>query len=308
MTVRLRLLVVGLVASAPIVLASSGAAPLQASAAPEAVPLSAAGPKPGPGCGGERPPKPTGGKYACSFDDDFAGSTLDTSKWMVQETSWSGFHAGTSGCYVNDPDNISVGGGLLNLTSRVEDEAFVCKSPTGDYTTDRTAATVGTAWTFAQTYGRFEFRAKFPDAAAQGVHSALWLYPRDNTYGRWPSSGEIDVAEWFSGKPTHVYPSVHYAGEVFGESTGFDCPVPGASTGYHRYAVEWTPTVMRFLYDGNLCFQHSWTPSAPLVAPQPFDQPFYLVLTQVFGGGWNAITADTPTSATLQVDWVRVWK
>lgn len=305
---RRRLLAAGgATVAALALLASVGVAPTQAAVGSGAS-LDVAAGKPTVGCGGERPFKPGGGRYSCSFEDDFAGSTLDTSKWIVQETAWSGVHLGDRGCYVNDPDNVSVGGGLLRLTSRVEDQPFVCKSPTGDYTTDRTVATVASAGRFAQTYGRFEFRAKFPVASAQGIHSALWLYPQKHTYGSWPSSGEIDVAEWFSGEPSRVYPSVHYAGENLWESTGFNCPMPGATTGYHRYAVEWTPSVMRFLYDGNLCFQHSWTPDAPLVAPQPFDHPFYVVLSQAFGGGWNAITADTPTSATLQVDWVRAWK
>lgn len=259
-------------------------------------------------CGGERPARPGGGRYTCTFEDDFSGTALDRTKWVVQDTSLSGFHAGQSGCYVDDPDNVSVGSGQVFLTSRKEAEPFVCRSPYGDYTTDRTAATIATWGLFTQTYGRFEFRAKLPDTTIQGIHSALWLYPQKFTYGAWPNSGEIDVAEWFSGGAENVYPSVHYAGENPMLSTGYNCPVANSGTRFHRYAVEWTPTSMRFLYDNRVCFTHSWTPAAPLVAPQPFDQPFYVVLTQVFGGGWNAITDQTPTSATSAVDWVRVWK
>lgn len=132
--------------------------------------------------------------------------------------------------------------------------------------------------------------------------------PQKPTYGKWPHSGEIDVAGWFSGSADHVYPSVHYQGEDYRKSTGYDCAVPTAGSAFHTYAVEWTPTVMKFYYDGQLCFSHSWTPDAPLVGAQPFDQPFVLILTQGFGGHWNAMTTETPTTASMHVDWVKAWK
>lgn len=273
-----------------------------------AAPVAAASAVTRTSCGGERPVKPGGGRYTCSFDDDFSGSTLDRSKWVVQSTAVTGISALGSGCYVDDPDNIRVGSGQLFLTARKEDAVFACTGPYGSYNTERTAATIGSYGLFTQTYGRFEFRAKMPNTTIQGIHSALWLYPQKHTYGGWPNSGEVDVAEWFSGAPKNVYPSVHYAGENTALSTGYNCPVASSGTQFHRYAVEWTPTSMRFLYDNKVCFTHSWTPASPLVAPQPFDQPFYVVLTQVFGGRWNAITPETPTSATMAVDWVRVWK
>ena len=261
----------------------------------------------GPTCGGERPKKATGGLYACTFTDDFAGTALDTGNWLTQETWYSGVTTANGGCFVNTPNNISVSGGAVHLTARVEAEPFVCKSPYGDFTTQTTVATIATRSHFAQTYGRFEFRAKFPNTTVAGAHSALWLYPAKLTYGAWPNSGEIDVAEWFSGKYDHVYPSVHYQGEPKPYSSGANCVVPDPWN-YHRYAVEWTTTSMRFLYDGIECFRHSWTPDAPLVAPQPFDKPFYLVLSQGFGASWNAPTDATPKVVTMDVDWARAWR
>jgi beta-glucanase (GH16 family) len=91
-------------------------------------------------------------------------------------------------------------------------------------------------------------------------------------------------------------------------STGSQCAMPTAGTEFHTYAVEWTSTQMRFYYDGQLCFTHTWLSLWGLLAPQPFDHPFYAVLTQLWGSTWNAVNADTPMSATLEVDSVRVWK
>lgn len=280
--------------------------PVKPTPAPEPVKPTPA-PAPVDDCG-PRPAKAGGGYWSCTFLDEFDGATLDRSKWLVQETSFSAMTSENADCYVDSADTLKVEGGTLQLTANRLLEPFTCHSPLGDFESTSTASTITTRDRFTQTYGRFAFRAKMPDTAGiPGPHSALWLYPQDHTYGKWPHSGEIDVAEWFSAAPENVYPSVHYEGETWPESTGFDCPMPTASTDFHTYAVEWTPTVMRFFYDGDLCYSHSWTPSG-LTAPAPFDHPFYLVLTQYWGGQWNAPDERTPASATLTVDWARAWK
>jgi beta-glucanase (GH16 family) len=256
-----------------------------------------------------RPPKPGGGRYTCTFTDDFNGTKLDTTKWTAVKSSDDGFVTGlpvsSPDCYLDRPGNVSVSDGRLRLTSLVEWKPFVCHTPRRDYTTRDSAGSVVSWGKFAQTYGRFEFRAKFPANATTDFDSALWMYPQNPAYGKWPHSGEIDVAEWFGdGLDTNpVFPSLRYAGEDPAKRTGHNCFVPGAGTAFHTYAVDWTPTMMSFYYDNKLCFQHAWTPAAPLVRPKPFDQPFDLVMTQT--GGWNKPVGHT---VTLEVDWVRAWK
>ncbi|UMG91452.1 glycoside hydrolase family 16 protein [Nocardioides sp. TF02-7] len=257
---------------------------------------------------GEQPLKADGTRWQCSFVDDFDGTELDTDKWLVQETWFSGMTTANRDCYVNDPSTVQVADGTLRLSIRRGLEEFECRSPYGNFRTTSTAATVATYQRYSQTYGRFEFRAKFPQhEGIPGTGSGLWLYPQRHTYGAWPQSGEIDVAEWFSGAPERAYPSVHYAGEDRSLSSGYQCLVSDAGTQFHTYAVEWTPTVIEFFYDGQKCFEHEWN-ATDLPAPAPFDHPFYLVLTQAWGAGTNAPNAETPMSATLTVDWVRAWE
>jgi hypothetical protein len=44
-------------------------------------------------------------------------------------------------------------------------------------------------------------------------------------------------------------------------------------------------------------------------SPAPFDQPFFILLTQALGVGTNQFDpATTPLPATTSVDYVRVWK
>jgi beta-glucanase (GH16 family) len=260
-------------------------------------------PSSSPTCGGLRPAKPGGGIYTCTFTDDFNDAKLDSSKWAPALTAENGFSQGRE-CYVGGPNNISVSGGSLHLTSQVEATSFTCKSPYGDFTTSQTAASVLSTGRFSQTYGRFEFRAKFPSTTIPGVDSALWMYPESPAYGAWPNSGEIDVAERFgSTYGDHVFPSLHYAGLGTTLATGLNCVVPNSTSTFRTYAVAWTPTTMYFYYNNQLCYQHSWTPAAPLTAPQPFDKAFDLVMTQT--GGMNAPAG---TSMTMDIDWVRAWK
>jgi beta-glucanase (GH16 family) len=257
---------------------------------------------------GSRPRKASGGHWSCSFHDEFEGTSLDTSKWLVQETWYSGMTTGNKDCFVNNDKTVAVESGVLKLTANRKLAPFTCKSPLGDFTSTSTASTVATWGRFTQVYGRFAFRAKLPPhAGIPGPHSALWLYPQQHTYGPWPKSGEIDVAEWFAAQGSNVYPSVHYEGEDTRLSSGYNCPMPTAGSDYHTYAVEWTTTEMKFFYDDRLCYSHKWTPSN-VDAPQPFDHPFYIVLSQAWGSLWNAPTDSTPTSSTLTVDWVRAWK
>jgi beta-glucanase (GH16 family) len=267
-------------------------------------------PAPRPTCGGDQPRTADGRVYdTCTFTDNFDGDALDESKWMAVDTADYGFTTGwavgSPDCYTTDPSNVSVRDGRLLLSSRVEKKPFTCHTPYGDFKTNETAGSVVSYGRFAQTYGWFEFRAKFPSNATTDFESGLWMYPQDPAYGKWPNSGEIDVANWFGdGYGTNpVFPAVHYAGENPAKSIGWTCVVPGAGTDFHTYAVDWTPTMISVYYDGKKCYEHAWTPNAPLTGSQPFDQAFDLVMTQT-----NGYLRPPGTTVTLEVDWVRAWK
>lgn len=255
---------------------------------------------------GRRRTKADGTRWRCTFADNFDGSELDASKWLAQQTAKTGITNGTEGCYLQSPQAIRVVDGRLRLIARRVDQEFRCESPLGGFRTRLASAAVTTRGRFSQAYGRFAFRANLPRARVAGPHTALWLYPNGHTYGAWPHSGEVDVAEWFSALPRQVFPSVHY---VDGASNvhSSDSSIANVSR-FHSYALEWTPTTMRFYYDGELTYRHAWDPADPLESPQPFDQPFNVVLSQVWGGLWNAPTASTPDVNRLVVDWVQVWE
>jgi beta-glucanase (GH16 family) len=292
--------------AAVAVVISAASIPSLAQAAPRG--------KPTPACGGSLP-KSTGGTWQCTFADEFNGTSLDPSKWLAQRTDTSGYVSGLDACFVDSPNNISVSGGTLNLTARKEPAPFTCGPSSGGFTTQWTSGMV-TTWggRFSQAYGRFEVRAKSPPASIKGLQNSFWLWPVDDQkYGPWPGSGEIDIAETYSQYPDRAVPGVHYYPAVPDPTgsntvTNTSCMLADYAA-FHTYAVEWTLSSLKFIYDGKTCLVDFWNPASPLSRPQPFDQPFFIALTQALGVGTNEFDpATTPLPATTQVDYVRVWK
>ena len=252
--------------------------------------------------------KADGTPWACSYVDNFDGRSLDPSKWVIQQTAVTGFKSGLT-CFTDSSKNIRVSFGKLQLTASTLKGPFVCNSPYGNFTTKYTGGMIGTKTKFSQAYGRFEVRAKYPNVRKPGVHGGFWMLPVDNTYGAWPASGEIDIAEWWSVDPTLAMPSLHFNGRDYNVDSGWDCRVTDPSN-YHTYTVEWLPTGFTFFIDGKPCFTRTPTPDEPLVAPQPFDRPFSMILNMGVGtpSGTNTVSSETPLPATYWVEYAKAWR
>jgi hypothetical protein len=201
----------------------------------------------GPDCG-PTVLKADGTPWACTFADDFDASTLDPSKWMPQLTATSGYHSGQE-CFVDTPENIAVSDGELRLTLAKLKQAFTCTSPSGNYRTQYTSGMVMTYTKFTQAFGRFEFRVKFPGGTRPGLQSSLWMWPEKLDAMRWPYSGEIDIAEWYSKYPDRVIPYVHHWYDWLdrGNVTNNNCLVQDV-TDWHTYTLEWTVDAIEILY------------------------------------------------------------
>lgn len=291
------------------------------STAEPSTPSASAGP-----CGGLQLTKEDGTPWQCTFSDEFSGTQIDTSKWKRQLTidGSSAFKVdGKMACFTGSGDNASVSGGALHLTVREEPAAFSCvqggnKPPV---TTKFTGGGVYSKDLFSQAYGRFTVRAAFPASVQRGLHAALWMWP-DNPlkYGPWPMSGEIDIVEYYLDRPGYVVPHLHFLANPLipknprrgTNSTGnslchFDRPDL-----FHDYTLVWTPQRLAIYYDGTLCmFSYPKALLGGGNSVAPFDQPFFMVLSQALGvsGTSNEYAPGvTELPATTKVDWVRVWK
>jgi len=247
--------------------------------------------------------KPSGGLWRCTFADQFSGSALATDKWTPLTTEATGVT--TPDCRVATPSTIRVSGGTLRLTVLDTGTPFLCRSANGSYLTQYVAGAVSTSRKFSQAFGRFEIRAAMPDVSVPGLHSAIWMWPQETVFGS--LSGEIDINERRSNIADRAVPTVHYRDNGrAGPKTTWNCHIQHPEY-FHSYVLEWTRTTLRFIYDGQACLTHEWHP-AWLSKPEPFNEPYFLILNQDLGVGRNAFDpTTTPLPATMVVDYVRVW-
>jgi beta-glucanase (GH16 family) len=241
------------------------------------------------------------GHWTCTFDDEFNGTSLNTNNWVPQVTASSGYVNGATACYVDNPSTISVSGGYLHLTA-LQVAPFTCGDGSNSFTTSYEAGMVSTNGLFDQTYGAFEVSAKLPPSVVEGLQETMWLYPQTLTYGAWPDSGEIDFAEFYSEYPGLDVPYIHYAdSSTDPNATSYDCLIN--QDAFNTYGVDWTPTSITVMYNGQPCLVDT-----PSTGSEPFNQPFFIALTQALGVGTNAFTPSvTQLPATTEVDWVRAW-
>lgn len=238
--------------------------------------------------------------YRCTFDDEFSGTQLDTSKWVVNTGFVSG-DASAYACTVNDPNYISESGGYLHLTAAQVSTPVPCN---GSPTTTYEAPTVSTWHLFSQQYGHYEIKMRTTATTAPGLQEAVWMWPDDRYNAiNWPTSGEIDVAESYSSYSNLAIPYLHYSatdngGAVPGTNTAWTC---SAQRGvWNTYTVDWTATSITIGVNGTTCLVNT-------SADPAFQKRYILAISQALGAGSNALTSATTLPATTDVDYVRVW-
>ncbi|MFK4264126.1 discoidin domain-containing protein [Streptomyces milbemycinicus] len=260
------------------------------------------------------------GTYQTSFFDDFTGASLDRSKWRVVRTGTEmGSVNGESQAYVDSADNIRTEGGNLILRAKY------CKGCTqaGGGTYDFTSGRIDTNTKFDFTYGRVSARMKLP--VGDGFWPAFWLLGSnvDDPAVSWPSSGETDImenigyADWTS---TALHGPGYSADGNIGARQVY--PSGGRADQWHTYAVEWTPTTMRFHVDDRLVQETTRNKLESTRGQWVFDRNQYVILNLALGGaypaGWNQVTTPywgLPQSSVdkiaaggvqAEIDWVRV--
>jgi beta-glucanase (GH16 family) len=270
-------------------------------------------------------------EWTLVWSDEFEGDHIDTTKWDFEigngffdynSHTWiPGWGNEELQYYTDSAANAFVTGSVLTLRAQRE-SLHGC-----GYTSARlrTRKRDGTTL-FAQTFGRFEFRAQVP--WGKGLWPALWMLPVENTYGGWAASGEIDVMEIHGEKPHEVLNSLHY-GSPFPKRTlnTHVHPLPAGSTvsDWHVYSVEWEPGEIRFYVDDvHTSTESFWWSCSKLsngqgvearkladinAWPAPFDQPFYLLMNVAVGGNFPGLpNPQTKFPAELRVDYVRVYE
>jgi len=260
------------------------------------------GPSSGGGGGTTQP------MWTMVWQDEFAGSAVDASKWNFEIGDGSVY--GNPGWGNNEQqyyreENASIRDGHLVITAK--EETIEGKN----YTSTR----MQTRGKFAKKYGKIEARIQLPEGS--GLWPAFWMMPEDSVYGGWPASGEIDIMEARGYQPHAVHGTIHYGGNGHKYSGGeYLFPEGQSISQFHTYAIEWEPNEIRWYVDGNLySTKTNWdstTPGQPAknAYPAPFDQEFYLILNMAVGGNYveNTLPAEGEVPAEMLVDYVRVYE
>jgi beta-glucanase (GH16 family) len=294
-----------------------------------------------PDCGGVAAVTSNDGDaWACTFSDDFNGTTLDPAKWIPSATTDpAGKAAGTTlqtgtshgdACIVNSLNNEHVDAGYLYLTARTEPAPVTCKASGQTISEPRTTGEVSTYRRLEQTFGRIEIVAKLPNMRTMagdpspGLQTSFWMWTEETN--KYPESNEeIDIAEMYSHlQDNDIIPVIHYnhAAQLANPVTNQDFPVEDFTAQFHTYTLEWTPTHIQMYFDGTPILQtpdhlgHEIQDNLLFGrhAPQPFDHDFYLILSQGLGLGGDAYrdgtanhTPQTPLPASTVVDHVYIW-
>jgi beta-glucanase (GH16 family) len=253
------------------------------------------------------------------FLDDFDGPALDRSKWSVEV--WGTTVNDEQQAYVDDTATISIvrgaeadgaSNGALAITARYRPGFTVPEGRTFDFVSGRMI----TRGKVEVTYGTLAARMKLP--AGTGLWPAFWALGT----GDWPETGEIDIMENV-GEPDWASVALHGPG-YSGDTPLFDrlyFPPGRDATGWHVYAVDWTPDSLVFRFDDQVVYRAT-RPMVEHYGRWAYDNPKYLILNLALGGAFplkvNGVRSPyvgLPEStvqviragrARVLVDWVRV--
>ena len=238
--------------------------------------------------------------YELAWNDEFDledGSMPDVTRWRFENKP-----AG----WVNNELQTYVAGGARNgvKTAWVEGGALNIRAI-------REGKDIISARMYSQkswTYGYMEAAIWLP--TGKGTWPAFWMMPDDFSRG-WPGCGEIDIMEEVGYHPNYTSSSIHCKSyyHSIGTQKTHEQYTAGAESGYHVYAVEWTPDALMFYVDGkkHFTFNNDKTGNDDT---WPFNKNFYIILNLAWGGDWGGSQGVDANAlpCTMKVDYVRVFK
>jgi beta-glucanase (GH16 family) len=238
------------------------------------------------------PPGEPKEKLKLIWNDEFEyNGQPDSSKWSYDlGNGFDGWGNHELQHYTRSAENVVVKNGKLLITAIKKDSSW-------------TSARLKSAGRKTWTYGKFVFRAKLPKG--KGTWPALWMLGENISTAGWPACGEIDVMEHVGKNPTVVQAAMHTPASHGDTVDKNSTLVPTFDTEFHNYEVLWTKEKIEFFVDGQSFYIYQ--PAVRDAKTWPFDNPFYLILNVAIGGGFGGEVDPSVTTATMEVDYVRVY-
>jgi beta-glucanase (GH16 family) len=255
------------------------------------------------------------------WSDDFVGakgSLINSNNWSARNCHRVPTGMGGGACFDSEvvyyaPSAIKLDGSedgaavitTTRITGALPSDAGKCLTGYCAFVSGR----FDTHGKVAFQYGFIEARIKMP--AGSGNHPAFWMLGDNINEVGWPYSGEMDIVEIHSDRPTITTSATHFsttdtpntccgnARFVFDEvAVGVD-----VSSDFHTYAIAWLPNSISYYFDGRLV--GNTTPSR-VSGKWVFNEKFFLILNNAvgpFGGSWANLQ-----SSTMSIDWVRSYQ
>ena len=253
------------------------------------------------------------------FFDDFAGPTLDRTKWNVEVRGAA--YNDEQQAYVDSAPTVFIAHG--GAARGASNGALVVRPLyTPGYLSadgnrhDFVSGHLDSHKRFDFTYGTASARMKLP--AGSGFWPAFWLLGA----GDWPATGEIDVMENV-GEPDWTSVALHGPG-YSGDTPLFNrlyLPPDDDVAHWHVYTVDWRPDTLLFRVDDTLVYRLT-RPMVENYGRWSFDNPKYIIFNLALGGAYplkvNGVKLPYPGlpqstvdrirsgAGDLLVDWVRV--
>ncbi len=243
-------------------------------------------------------------RWVLTWSDEFNGrdgSPPDPAKWVV-ESGGNGWGNNELQYYTPRRENVRQEKGNLVIEA-IKEKFTGADGVERDYTSGR----LKTEGRFSQRYGRFEARIQIP--SGKGIWSAFWLLGDNFSTVGWPGCGEIDVMENVGSEPATIHGSIHGPGYSSGDSltASFTLSSGRFSDGFHVFAAEWEPQIVRFYVDDKL-FATKTPADLPAGKRWAHDHAFFIVLSLAVGGNLPGHPGDsTVFPQRMLVDYVRVY-
>ena len=221
------------------------------------------------------------------FDKD---GTPDPAKWGYDLGNGNGWGNAELEYYTSRRENSVVEGGVLKIKAIKETyNGF-----------NYTSARLLSKDKFEFKYGKVEVSAKIP--AGVGTWPAIWMLGETINTAGWPACGELDIMEHRGSELNKIFGTLHYPGRSGGNADGNTKVIANATTEFHKYTVDWTAAFIKIYVDDQLI--HSVANTANL----PFNHEYFIILNVAIGGNFAGPVDPALTNATMEIDYIRVYK
>ena len=138
---------------------------------------------------------------------------------------------------------------------------------------------------------------KFRSPVGVGLWPAIWMMPKDEVYGGWPASGEIDLVEIRGNNMQEILSTIHFGSNPANHSYMGDSYYLSQNENlneyFHTMSLVWEEDSLKFILDENISVFEVTKSQIGFDENYPFNEIFYLIVNVAVGGNFVGNYIDT---------------